>query len=217
MLERELETEVMDTAEEAADYDAMDHSEPNAAFVARLVELRAHGRMLDLGTGPAHIPMLVVERIADCTVLGVDLSTEMLNLAEAKRAASRHADRIDFQLADVKSLPFEDTSFDTVFSNTILHHIPEPGAMLREATRVLRPDGVLLIRDLYRPPDERRLDDLVALHAGDATPHQRQMFRNSLKAALTPDELRAMVAELGVHGAVVVVDTDRHMSWQRGI
>ena len=55
-MERELEPEYMDTEDEAASYAAMDHSAPNAAFVARLVELGAAGRMLDVGCGPGHIP-----------------------------------------------------------------------------------------------------------------------------------------------------------------
>lgn len=217
MIPRRLEPEVMDTPQEALDYDAMDHSEPNAAFVGRLVELRAGGRMLDLGTGPGHIPLLVCESIADCRVFGVDLSTEMLALADRRRAASSVGDRVKFELADVKNLPFDDASFDTVFSNTILHHIPEPVAMLREAARVLRPGGALLIRDLFRPPDEDTLEGLVRLHAGDDTPNQRRMFRESLWAALTPDELRGLVDEVGIEGAQVVVDTDRHMSLQRGL
>ena len=64
-LVRVLEPEVMDTEEDAREYDAMDHSEPNGALVARLIELGARGRMLDIGTGPGHIPIMICERIAE--------------------------------------------------------------------------------------------------------------------------------------------------------
>jgi ubiquinone/menaquinone biosynthesis C-methylase UbiE len=214
-MQRQLEPEVMDTADEAAQYDAMDHREPNAAFVARLLALNASGRMLDLGTGPGHIPLLVCDAVPGCTVTGIDLSREMLAIAERRRLASPHAGRITYRLADAKALPFADATFDAVFSNTILHHIPDPRPFLREAARVLRPGGALLIRDLFRPPDERRLDDLVALHAGDATDPQRKMFRDSLMAALTPDELGTIAQSIGLTDARVVIDTDRHMSLQR--
>lgn len=215
-MERTLEPEVMDTPEEADGYDAMDHSEPNAAFVARLVELGAKGRMLDIGTGPGHIPPLVCERIADARVVGVDLARHMLRHAERHRAASAHAERLEYRLADAKGLDFADATFDAVFSNTILHHIPDPRPFLAEANRVRKPGGVLLVRDLFRPDTPERALELVALHAAEANAYQKELFRASLHAALTPDELRAMVREVGIEGAQVIVDSDRHMSLQVG-
>jgi ubiquinone/menaquinone biosynthesis C-methylase UbiE len=213
-MERVLEPEVMDTAEEAAAYDEMDHSAVNRAFVERLVSLGARGRLLDVGTGPGDIPVIMVERIPDCTVLGVDLAPRMLALAERRRARSPHAARVELRVADAKALDLDDASFDGVFSNTILHHIPDPRLLLREARRVLRPGGVLLIRDLYRPPTRARVEELVDTYAGDASPNGREMFRASLCAALTPDELRAFADECGLADARLVVDTDRHMSLQ---
>jgi ubiquinone/menaquinone biosynthesis C-methylase UbiE len=215
MIDRVLEPEVMDDAAEAREYDAMDHREPNAAFVARLVELGASGRMLDLGTGPGHIPLLVCETIPGARVVGVDLAHHMLAIAGRRRAGSPHAARLAFRHADVKNLPFEDHSFDAVFSNTIMHHLADPRPFLREAARVVRPGGVLLIRDLFRPPDVSTLERLVAEHAAGATPPQQQMLRASLIAALTPDELRALATELELGGVEVVVDSDRHLSLQR--
>lgn len=215
MLERTLEPEVMDTIEAAEDYDAMDHSTPNANFVRRLIELGAHGRMLDIGTGPGHIPLLVCEEITDGTIVGIDLSENMLKIAERRRVDSPYADRIEFRLADAKGLPFADRSFDVVFSNTIMHHIPDPRPYLREAWRVLKPGGVFLIRDLFRPDSAQRVEELVAEHAAGATPEQQELFRVSFHAAFTPDELRAMLREVGLNEVEVVIDTDRHMSAQK--
>jgi len=212
-MERTLEPEVMDTAEEADAYDRMDHSQPNEAFVSRLVELGAHGRMLDVGTGPGHIPLLVCERIADAHVVGIDLSRNMLAHAERHRAASPHAGRVEFTLADAKGLAFADRSFDTVFSNTILHHLPDPRPFLAEAYRVLRHGGVLLVRDLFRPETPERALELVRRYAGGGTPEQQALFHASLHAAFTPEELKAMAADVGVP-AELVVDSDRHMSLQ---
>lgn len=213
-MHRVLEPEVMDTAEEADAYEAMDHSEVNQAFVDRLMWLGARGRMLDIGTGPGHIPLMVCERVRDCTIVGVDLANHMLELAERCRAASPHGTRFTLRRADAKALDLDDASFDAVFSNTILHHIPDPRALLREARRVLRPGGALLIRDLYRPASETELEQLVARYAAGTTPTGRELFRASLHAALTPDELRAMADESGLADASLVIDTDRHMSLQ---
>lgn len=216
MLERILEPEAMDTADEAADYDAMDHREANAAFLDRLVELGAHGRMLDVGTGPGHMPPDLVRRVSESTVLGVDLASHMLAIAERRRGELPHdlAARIEYRAMDAKALDLPDGAFDTVFSNTILHHVPEPADFLREARRVLAPGGVLLIRDLYRPDSRERLDELVALHAADANESQRKLFADSLHAALTPDELRALADACGFADAELTVDTDRHVSLQ---
>ncbi len=214
MMDRVLEPEVMDTAEEAAAYDEMDHSEVNQAFVDRLVALGARGRLLDVGTGPGDIPVLVVERVADCSVLAVDLAPRMLELAEKRRTRSAHGARIELRVADAKALALDDASFDAVFSNTILHHLADPRPFLREVRRVLKPGGSLLIRDLYRPPNQARVEALVAMYAGAASPSGREMFRASLCAALTPSELRAVADECGLDAARLVVDTDRHMSLQ---
>ena len=218
-MQRVLEPEVMDSAAEAAAYDAMDHAAPNAAFAERTLDLLGERRdrplrVLDIGAGNGVIALILAERLPRADVVGVDLSEAMLAVAERHRAASPHAARVRFEIADAKALGFGDAAFDAVLSNTILHHLAEPAPFLREAWRVLRPGGVLLIRDLFRPADDAAVERLVREHAGREPPDAQQLFRQSLKAALTPDELRAMVGELGWTSAEVTVDTDRHVSIQ---
>ena len=214
-MQRVLEPEVMDTIEEADGYDSMDHGLPNQAFLDRLAELGAFGSMLDIGTGPGHLPLMVCGRWTEAHVIGIDLAQHMLRHAERHRARSPHRDRIEYRLADAKELPFEDASFDTVYSNTILHHIPDPRPFLSEARRVLRPGGALLIRDLYRPDTPEHALELVREHASQADAYQQELFRASLCAALTREELRATADQAGLSDAEIVIDSDRHMSLQR--
>lgn len=214
MIERVLEPEAMDTAEEAEGYDAMDHTAANESFVARLFELGAKGSMLDLGTGPAHMPIMICEKRADASVVGVDLAHHMLRVAAKNVEASGFGDRIELRHGDAKDLGLQDASFDTVYSNTILHHIPDPRPFLSEAARLVKPGGTLLIRDLFRPESTERIDDLVELYAKDCDEYQRGLFWASLHAAFTPDELRALADESGLERAEIVIDTDRHMSLQ---
>lgn len=213
-MKRILEPEVMDTPEEADGYDNMDHSGPNAAFVERLIELGARGQMLDIGCGPGHIPVLICDRIPDAVVTGIDLSGNMLRHARKHRDASPFAERIEYRLADAKTLDFPNDSFETVYSNTILHHIPDPRPFLSEAGRVLRAGGTLLIRDLFRPESPEAALELVAMHADGETSENRELLRASLHAALTPGELRVLADEVGLGAARLMVDTDRHMSLQ---
>lgn len=217
MLERILEPEVMDDPAEATSYDAMDHAAPNTAFVDRLVELGIDrpGLVLDLGTGPGDIPILLCQRTTEVEVVAVDLAQSMLDLAGTKVDAAGLDERIDLRRMDVKALDLPDNSFDAVFSNTILHHLPDPIAMLQEAARVLRPGGLVLIRDLFRPEDQDELDRLVAEHAGDSDAAQRKLFAESLHAALTPEEFAELATQAGFAGSEIVVDSDRHMSLQR--
>ena len=137
----------------------------------------------------------------------------ILNKSFGERIAA-FASRLAFETGDAKALPYEDHSFDTVFSNTILHHIPDPLPFLREARRVLRPGGALLIRDLFRPDTSERADELVALHAAAASPEQQRLFRDSLCAAFTPEELRELADRAGLEHAQLVLDSDRHVSLQ---
>lgn len=65
--------------------------------------------------------------------------------------------------------------------------------MLREAVRVTGSGGLLFFRDLMRPADLQQLDALVQTHVGDENEQQQTMFRDSLKAALNVNEMRAAV------------------------
>jgi len=217
MLDRVLEPEVMDNPAEAQAYDAMDHNQPNLAFVDRLLELGIDRckTALDLGTGPGDIPILLCGPTSDLSITAVDLAYSMLELAKHKVELAGLPRRITLAQMDVKQIDLPDDSFDAVFSNTILHHIPEPAAMLAEAARVLKPGGLLLIRDLYRPETLDQLNALVDLHAAECDAEQRRLFGESLHAALTPDELRNLAQQNGLDDAQVVIDTDRHMSLQR--
>jgi ubiquinone/menaquinone biosynthesis C-methylase UbiE len=219
-LARVLEPEVMDTALEAADYDTMDHSQVNRVFAADfLAALAAAGlaadvEVLDLGTGTAQIPIELCRQCPTLRVLAIDLSAEMLKLAARNVAAAGLSERIRLQQVDAKRLPFADGQFAAVMSNSIVHHIPDPRGTLADAVRVLhRPRGLLFIRDLARPRDDAEVQQLVATYAADANDHQRQLFDDSLRAALSVAEIRALVQQLGFDSSTVQATTDRHWTW----
>lgn len=213
-LTRVLEPEVMDTAEDAADYDAMDHREVNQRFVADLLGAGELGDLiLDLGTGTARIPIDLCRQHAGCRVAAVDLSVSMLDLARLNVEVAGLIGRIQLAQVDAKQLPYPDGQFTTVISNSIIHHIPDPRAVLAEAIRVTAPGGLLFFRDLFRPADDATLRHLVATYAGQENDHARQLFADSLRAALSLDEIRGLVASLGFAPAAVQATSDRHWTW----
>lgn len=221
-LPRVLEVEYMDTVEEAAAYDTMDHSHVNRLFVADLLAALG-GRsadpdaamldVLDLGAGTARIPIELCQQHADARVLAVDAAVHMLELARYNVEIAGLIERVQLLQADAKRLPFRDGLFHVVISNSILHHIPEPLLVVREAARVTAPGGLLFFRDLLRPASAEQLRDLVEQYAGAEAPAARQMFADSLHAALSLSEIRELVATLGFAPESVQATSDRHWTW----
>jgi len=215
---RVLEPEVMDGAEDAADYDAMDHREPNEAFANDCLQFATFARALDVGTGTALIPIAMCTRASDLEMVGVDLADHMLEIARKNVERAGLAARIALRKIDAKALPFGDGEFEAVVSNSIVHHIPEPAHALAEMVRVA--ERVVFVRDLVRPETDGDVKRLVALHGGAPASaekaaiemHARQvaLFDASLRAALTVDEVRAMVAPFGVPASSVSQTSDRH-------
>lgn len=214
MLPRILEPEVMDSLEEALDYDAMDHSEVNRAFVEGFLSIwNGRSPILDVGTGTARISIELCQRSATACVTAIDLADHMLRLGRKNVVEARLEQRIYLRHMDAKALPFANDTFAAVISNSIIHHIPAPAVVLSEMVRVLAPEGILFVRDLLRPDSEADIHYLVAAHAADANLHQRQMFADSLRAALTLTEIRELVHHLGFDPMTVQQTSDRHWTW----
>ena len=213
-LERVLEPEVMDTYEEARDYDSMDHQAVNKLFVDDLLAVGNIGNdILDVGTGTAQIPVELCRQSEDCRIIAIDMAVHMLDLARFNIEVDGFSQRIFLQQIDAKDMLFESEMFDCVMSNSIIHHIPEPLAVLAESIRVTRPGGLLFFRDLLRPESGEEVAHLVSTYAGDENEHQRQMFDDSLRAALSLSEVRAMVSSLGFEAETVQATSDRHWTW----
>ena len=209
----------MDTAEEASDYDSMDHRGVNLAFCEDALAALGSGiqekplRVLDLGTGTALIPVQLCKLHAHAWILAKDLARHMLKVAEANVTRAGFSARIKLSFGNVKDETDEDgatfgldaaagatfgqhaaaaATFDLVMSNSVVHHMPEPIDLLRVALAKVAPTGTLFIRDLERPATEAALDGLVARYAAvDATLPQRTRERDERQRALFAASLRA--------------------------
>ena len=214
MLPRILEPEVMDTPEEARDYDAMDHSGVNRVFVADFLSVwDGRGPVLDVGTGTALIPIEFCRQSPTGDVVAVDAAGHMIALAKENVRRAGFESRITLQLVDAKRMPFPDGSFPAVMSNSIVHHIPDPRVVFAEIARVAAPGATIFVRDLLRPADVTTLLHLVDAYAAGANEHQRKMFAESLHAALTLEEVKELVAGVGHSPALVCQSSDRHWTW----
>jgi ArsR family transcriptional regulator len=119
------------------------------AAIRKLLPRRRVGDLLDIGTGTGR--MLRLCAAAADRAVGVDTSREMLAVARANLdgPAFRHC---TLRRAPAEKLPFGDSSFDIALSHMVLHFVADPGRMIAEAARVLRPRGRLILVD-FAPHD----------------------------------------------------------------
>ncbi len=127
-----------------------------------LAELVPGQDLLDVGCGPGTITIDLAGRVAPGRVVGIDRSAEVIAQADASRERS-DASNVAFATGDVYALDFDDASFDVVHAHQVLQHLQQPVAALVELRRVLRPDGILAVRDgdyaaFVWAPDDPLLD-----------------------------------------------------------
>jgi ubiquinone/menaquinone biosynthesis C-methylase UbiE len=108
--------------------------------------VQAGSQILDCGCGPGSITVGLAEWAPDGQTVGIDLGAEQLDGARAL-ARDLGLENVTFRQGDIFDLPFEDASFDVVFSQTVLYHIPNTEKALAEIKRVLRPGGLVALRD----------------------------------------------------------------------
>ncbi len=106
-------------------------------------------RVLDIGTGLGLLPLMLAEQGA-LSVVGIDVSPEMLELAEYLRLSQPGGanSRVSYRLAPAHALPFQDETFDAVTMRLVLNHVRRPERILREAVRVLKPGGFIVMAEL---------------------------------------------------------------------
>src|SRR5215472_16280599 len=111
----------------------------HAGFV--LEHLRPGMRLLDCGCGPGSITAGLAEAVAPGHVVGLDRGLGQVGGARTRAPAAT------FAVGDACHLPFADGSFDAVFAHAVLWHVPAPARALAEFHRVLRPGGLVAVRD----------------------------------------------------------------------
>ena len=112
-----------------------------------IVSTMNNGLILDLGTGPGHLPVEIVKKAPKINIIGVDLSRRLIRAARAnaKRAGFDH--QLTFKVGDSARLPFEDNRFDMVISTGMLHSLKNPVVVFREIYRVLKNGGQAWVYD----------------------------------------------------------------------
>ena len=210
-MERICEPELMDEPLQAEAYAAADFSSGDRAVLERIEALpafRGSGdgeglSVVDLGCGPGNITFLVARRWPGARVLGIDGSAAMLAIAEQRRLADPVAHRqVRFQRLVLPS-PQLAGPCSAVVSNSLLHHLHDPGVFWRAVKQLTGPGTSLYVRDLRRPATAADLEALVARHVGAAPAVLRRDYAHSLRAAFSTAEVRAQLEAAGLGGLEV--------------
>jgi ubiquinone/menaquinone biosynthesis C-methylase UbiE len=215
MIPRTPEPEPMNLPEETLAYAQADFSDVNQAFVERLLSLfdpPGPARIIDLGAGPADIPIRLAQARPAWHVTAVDVSPAMLDLARDAIKQADLAGRITLCLADAKhAAPLPAGPFDAIVSNSILHHVTDTAALWQQVQSLGQPGSFVFFRDLFRPASEAHARELVATHAGNESRLLQEEFYRSLLSAYTPQEIRRQLDDAGLSHLHVETVSDRHV------
>jgi len=150
-----------------------------------LASLKPGETVLDLGSGAGFDAFLAAKRVGpEGRVIGVDMTPQMIERATTL-ARSHGYTNVEFRLGDIEALPLADASVDVIISNCVVNLTTDKGRAFREAFRVLRPGGRLMISDLAlaKPLPEAIRQDLDAYGACVAGAMLKADYLRAIEAA----------------------------------
>lgn len=174
-------------------------------FVIQKTNLPKYGRLLDLATGTGDIAFEALHAQPGAQVVGADFALPMMVVGQ-RQTLGKH---VQWAGADALQLPFADAVFDAVTSGYLVRNVPDIHQTLREQLRVLKPGGRIVILD-SSPPKDNLLRPFIMLYlkygipllgrliSGKEGADAYRYLPESTQAFKTPEELRAIMQEVGV-------------------
>jgi arsenite methyltransferase len=161
-----------------------------------LASLREGETVLDLGSGPGLDCFLAANAVGkEGMVIGVDMTHEMLEKAR-ENARQGGYDNVEFRLGEIENLPVADNSVDAIISNCVINLSPDKARVFREAFRVLKPGGRLMVSDIVLEEAlPRVILDSAAAYVG------------CISGSMLKDEYLGLMEKAGLDGIEVVEET----------
>lgn len=166
-------------------------------IVHRASQDRAKGNVLDLCSGPGHLSSCLAKFLNYQSVLGIDLSQPMVDIANRNAMYLGLSNRLNFQKGDVANLnQLPRKHFDLVSFTNSAHHFPNVESVekvLLQAEKLVSTNGLIVLFDLARLKDQNATDAFVKLAGKDFKDRNMNSmyedFKNSMNAAWLPTEL----------------------------
>lgn len=160
----------------------------------RAARLQPGEHVVDLGAGAGMDTFLAANQVGQSgSVIGIDMTTEMLSRARAKAAGGDYP-QVEFRQGDIENLPLHSNSADVVLSNCVINLAPDKAAVYHEIFRVLKPGGRFAIADIVLRGDA----DLVHRAAEKLSPC------SCVASALEENEYLAAIKAAGFDDVTIV-------------
>ena len=167
-------------------------------------------RLLDVAGGTGDIAFRFLQRAGHGHATVLDLTEPMLVEGRARAEAEKMADALTWVVGDAMALPFEDNSFDVYTISFGIRNVTRPQDALREAFRVLKPGGRLMVLEFSQLPNDG-LQKLYDLYSFNVIPRMGQMIANdrdsyqylveSIRKFPDQDTFLAMIRDAGFDNA----------------
>ena len=160
----------------AWDYDSTPDGKytlPFNRYLCEHVPLKEHDRILDVGCGNGRLLKMIMNKVK-VEAYGIDVSEEMI------KAAREDNHEITYGVSEADKTPFEDSFFNVITVCCAFHHFVNPEAFLREAHRILRPQGKIYIADPTAPGIIRHIENFyfARLKTGDVKIYSRAEMKD---------------------------------------
>jgi len=161
-----------------------------------IASLKDGAVVLDLGSGAGFDAFLASPRVGKTgRVIGVDMTPEMIEKARANAKKGNYTN-VEFRLGEIEKLPVEDNSVDVIISNCVINLSPDKQSVFKEAFRVLRPGGRLMVSDLVL------LKDLP-----DSIKKSVEAYVGCLAGAIKKDKYLGFIKEAGFEDIKIVSES----------
>ncbi len=215
-MKRIPEPEIMDDPEQAEAYATADFENSNNLFLElfkeKFFDHNETGNTLDLGCGPGDIMIRFARSFSKMNLHGVDGSEEMM--AFGKKIIKNDAalkQRIKFIKGLIPGLDLPIEKYDTIISNSLLHHLHQPLHFWQTVKKFSKPGTTVLLMDLRRLESKEAAMKIVDQYSSTEPTILRTDFYNSLLAAFEPDEIKEQLKQENLDYLNVEIVSDRHL------